>query len=136
MRRSRHHGDIAHASVPAYRSVEQGCADSAGQDSALECASPPVRNIQDQLIEKLLHRKPRRREDELFVLVEKLVYPRVDGRASGTDAEVWVQAHRVGRKCMTAFVSEDASRETVAHQLQVPAMTGARRIFRSGHRAR
>src|SRR4051812_33777006 len=73
--RFRHEADVAHGTVATDGDVEQRCADSSREDSAFERAATRVGDVQNELVNKRLHRQARSREEKLFMGLAVTVYP-------------------------------------------------------------
>ena len=109
--RPRHEGDIAHGSVAAERDIKQRGGDSAGENPTLHSAAAGVRNVEDGLIEQVLRRESRRREEKLLVWMKAAVYSGKDGRPAVVETDMRVSPDCVRHEDMTQLVGDDAAGE-------------------------
>lgn len=119
-RRSRHEVDVGNAPGSANGDVEQRGCNAAGEQSALEGTRSTlrmVRRVENHLVEDGLHRQSSRRKNELFSWIQIGIDARVDRWPPFVQSEARATANDVCRSDVSAFVRQNARRESSGEQL-------------------
>ncbi len=86
--------------------------DTAGENSALDCASAGVRDIQNRFVQECLRGESSRGKEKLLLRMDPAVYPGIDRRPAVVETEVRVSSDRVRHENMPGLVRQEAARES------------------------